>query len=509
MDPRIKKAFGRAVSFCLAATVLATSAWQVSSQMVTAAEESKQSVAYAGETPKYIFLFIGDGMSYPQINATADYLGKLAYGDSKVADVNLPFMNFPVAGTATTFDSTSLCPDSASTATAISTGNKTHSGIINMNEDKTITYETISEKLKNQLGYKIGVVTSVSIDHATPAAFYAHQPTRGNYYEIGVELATSGFDYFAGGGFLNRTGSDKAQTDLVEVAQNNGYVFLNSKQDILNYTDTNSKVLAIDPNLDSQNALSYAINKDTRGLSLADYTQKGIELLMNETGFFMMVEGGKIDWAFHANDAATTIIETIAFSDAVDVAIDFANKHPEETLILVTGDHETGGLTIGFAGTGYSTYFEKISETKISYDEFDVLVAQMKSSITSFHEAMKIVKQHYGLMTVDDPDASKNPGMVLTPYEQRRLEQAYKAVLHGTAAATYSEEQNILYGTYNPFSVTITHILNNKAGLAFTSYAHTGLPVPVFARGVGQDLFHGYYDDTDIFHRLQAITDIK
>ena len=79
-------------------------------------------------------------------------------------------------------------------------------------------------------------------------------------------------------------------------------------------------------------------------------------MLNNDKGFFMMVEGGKIDWACHANDAGSTIHDTLAFADAVQVAIDFAAEHPDETLILVTGDHETGGLSIGFAGTNYSTY---------------------------------------------------------------------------------------------------------------------------------------------------------
>ena len=108
----------------------------------------------------------------------------------------LSFMNFPVAGSATTFDSTSFAPDSASTATSLSTGHKTHSGVINMDETKTIAYETITEKLKEQKGYKIGVISSVNLNHATPAAFYAHQASRGSYYAIGQELIDSGFDYF-------------------------------------------------------------------------------------------------------------------------------------------------------------------------------------------------------------------------------------------------------------------------------------------------------------------------
>lgn len=143
--------------------------------------------------PKYIFLFIGDGMSYPQIESTNYYLGalenKTSMGNkedgtalSKSGDA-LGFLDFPVAGSAQTYDSTSFCPDSASTATSISTGHKTYSGTINMNETATEAYETIAEKLHSQKGYKVGIVTSVNLNHATPAAFYCHQESRSNYWD--------------------------------------------------------------------------------------------------------------------------------------------------------------------------------------------------------------------------------------------------------------------------------------------------------------------------------------
>lgn len=496
------KPLSRAAALLIAAVLLLA-------VLAAPASAATSPAAYSGVTPKYIFLFIGDGMSYPQVTATADYLGKLAYGDEKVSDKHLPFMEFPVNGTATTFDSTSLCPDSASTATAMSTGHKTHSGVINMDETKTTTYTTITEQLKAQLGYKVGVVSSVSIDHATPAAFYAHQPTRSNYYEIGVELVNSGFEYFGGGGFLSPTGKNKDQTDLLQLAADNGYAVLQTKEEIQNFSG--DKLLAVNPVLDASMALPYSINKELamQGLTLAEYTQKGIDVLMNDTGFFMMVEGGKIDWACHANDAAATIADVVALSDAVDVAVAFAAQHPDETLILVTGDHETGGLTIGFAATGYSTYFDKISAQTISYDEFDKTVAELKSSSASFETAMAAVKANYGLLLPTDEGAEANPGMTLTAYEVDRLRQAYGTILQSKSTSDFSEAENVLYGTYNPFSVTVTHILNNKAGLAFTSYSHTGLPVPVFAQGTGEEVFEGYYDDTDIYNRLQLLTGVK
>ena len=165
---------------------------QIKPQPVVAAASSAN---YNGKTPKYIFMFIGDGMSFPQIQAAQYYKGIEAHGAIDARKGNYPnpeklsFMNFPVSGTVTTYDSTSVCPDSASTATSLSTGNKTLSSVINMDETKTKSYETITEKLKKQLGYKVGIVSSVNIDHATPGAYYAHVPARSEYYNMGLQLS--------------------------------------------------------------------------------------------------------------------------------------------------------------------------------------------------------------------------------------------------------------------------------------------------------------------------------
>jgi alkaline phosphatase len=110
--------------------------------------------------------------------------------------------------------------------------------------------------------------------------------------------------------------------------------------------------------------MDYELDRAEGEWALADYVEKGIEVLDNDKGFFMMCEGGKIDWACHANDAGSTVSDTLALADAVEVAVDFAKKHPQDTLILVTGDHETGGLTIGYAGTDYDTYLTNLTSQR-------------------------------------------------------------------------------------------------------------------------------------------------
>lgn len=470
------------------------------------------------ESPKYVFLFIGDGMSYPQIQATADYLGALADDDYMQAEpslddnggavldgpVALNFMNFEAAGSAVTYDSNSFAPDSASTATSISTGHKTYSGSINVDETGTVEYETISEKLHEQLGWEVGVISSVNLNHATPAAFYAHQASRGDYYEIGEELVESGFEYFAGGGLLDPDNGGESD-NLYDLAEEAGYT-VSMDYATHDTVTADDKVVLIDEYLADSDAMAYEIDRTDDMWSLADYVEKGIDVLMNDTGFFMMCEGGKIDWACHANDAATTIHDTMAFSDAVQVAIDFAEEHPEETLILVTGDHETGGLTIGFAGTDYDTYLSLLESQTISFTQFDEqYVAEYKANGTSFEEVLADIEELFGLKT----EGEEGDKLVLTEYEIETLRAAYEKSVNGTATSSYEQEEYVLYGTYEPLSVTITHIINNKSGVSFTSYSHTGLPVAVLADGVGADEFNGYYDNTDIFNKLADMLGVE
>ena len=475
----------------------------------------------AAKSPKYVFLFIGDGMSYPQFQAASDYLGALDDPDyvkalpsidyeKREGELNGPkrlnFMNFDVAGSAVTYDSCSFAPDSASTATSIATGYKTYSGMINVDLTGSTPYETIAEKLHSQKGWKVGIVSSVNLNHATPAAFYAHQASRNNYYEIGEELVNSGFEYFAGGGLKKVTGPDKDKTSLYDLAANAGYKVTYTQADAEAVTAADGKVILIDEHLADSDAMDYEMDRQDGEWALADYVKKGIDVLDNDTGFFMMCEGGKIDWACHANDAGATVNDTLALADAVQVAIDFAKQHTDETLILVTGDHETGGLTIGFAGTDYDTYLDSLASQNISYAQFDEqYVEKYKENHTSFEDAMKDVEKLFGLKLSGD----ENDRLVLTDYEVQRLRTAYEFAMTDPDVEEYTQEQYVLYGTYNPFSVTVTHILNNKAGVDFTSYSHTGLPVAVFANGAGEEAFNGYYDNTEIYQKMASLLEVK
>ncbi|MCA1951078.1 MAG: alkaline phosphatase [Treponema sp.] len=466
--------------------------------------QSAQNVAPVQQqvkTPKYVFFFIGDGLAMPQISAAEAYANALSSKD--VAVKRLVFSQFPVTGLSTTYDAGSLITDSASAGTAFASGHKTLNGVINMDPSKTISYKTIAEYAK-EAGRKVGVVSSVSIDHATPASMYAKNPSRGNMYEIALQLPKSGFDYFGGGGFAQPTGKNKDQPNIVDVIKAQGYTVVNSKADFDKLKPGVGKVVAYNAVLQDSAAMPYEVDRKSDDLSLADYTRKGIELLSDgQKGFFLFVEGGKIDWACHANDAVSAIKDTLAFDAAIQEAVKFADQHPDETLIIVAGDHETGGMSIGFAGTQYSTFFEKIMNQKMSYVAFNETVIKPYKAATPKDKAQlsdlaPAIKDAFGI------DVNN-----LTQIQKEQVERAFKRTMGNEVERSIKEEEYLLYGGYEPLTVKLTQIMNQMAGIGWTSYSHTGVPVPVFAKGSQQELFAGYYDNTDIFKKLAQVMNLK
>ena len=386
----------------------------------------------------------------------------------------------------TTYDASSFCPDSASTATSMASGEKTLSGVINYNIDLTEPFKLITEYAK-EAGKKVGVISSVSLDHATPAAYYAKSESRNEYYDIALQGVTgTTLDFLGGGSFLQPDG-DGTQDNLLTLAEENGFTVVNTAEDIAALNSESGRTLAITPDIADSSSMMYEIDRvrlaeeGQESISLADMVQAGINVLDNdEEGFFLMTEGGKIDWSCHANDAKTSIMDTIALSDAVQVAIDFAAEHPEETLIIVTADHETGGMTIGFATTAYDTHFNYLENQTISFTQFDAVITEMRDNGATFEDALAEIETYYGLTTTEGQD------LTLTEAELESLKDAYELSMLPAEERVLGDEEALLYGGYEPLSMAVCHIINNKAGLSFTSYAHTGLQIPVYAMGRGR-----------------------
>lgn len=441
---------------------------------------------------KYVFFFIGDGMGINHVAATEAYL---ASQHNQTGFQKLSFSGFPSTGFANNHAENRLITGSAAAGTALATGFKTTVNTISMDGTRTKALTSIATQAKAN-GFKVGIISSVSINHATPAVFYANQPLRTNYYPISLDLMKSNFDFFGGGGFNQPFGKNNDQPSSYLLAEKAGYTITSSLEAFNNLKPGVEKVIAVGPIIDAAAAIRYSIDQTDEDIPLYAFVDKAIELLENEKGFFMMVEEGKIDWAAHANDGATVIQNVISLSEAVQQALDFYEKYPDETLIVVTADHETGGFSIGWAGTHYETDLNLLALQKKSKQSFTAILdsALKVPENNNFKFAMSLVNQYFGL--------GGNTGLPLSDYEMSLFKEAWNT-LFGTSSFT-DEEQYLRYGGDNPISSTATRVLNNKAGLGWTTWSHTAMPVPVFAKGQGQELFSGYYDITDIPKKIRV-----
>jgi alkaline phosphatase len=460
--------------------------------------------AKVAKTAKYVFLIIGDGMAQPQRTSTEMYMA--AKEGKPHGTYKLAMSQLPAQGIFTTFAANSIIPDSADTATAMACGRKTNSGMVGVTPDGQ-PIRNISEIAKEH-GMKIGIISTVSLDHATPAGFYAHQNSRNNYHEIAQELVKSGFDFFGGGGIKDPEGKKaKDQSKKInfwEAAKEAGYKVVNNKDEFTKLTAGDGKVIVINEWLQDSSAMPYLMDRTDKDMNLAELVAKAAEMLDGPQGFFIMAEGGKVDWACHANDAVATINDMIDVDNAVKAALRFAEKHPEETLIVVAGDHETGGMTIGFAGTQYDSYYQVLDNQKMSYVQFsDTVVAEYKKSKAGdyiFEDLQPSIEKEFGFKFAGD---SKDM-MVLQTHEIAQVKDAFQRSMAGEEEGSKDPVIYLLYGGYDPLTVTLTHLLNQKAGLGWTSYSHTGLPVTASAVGANAELFGGYYDNTDICAKLKT-----
>jgi alkaline phosphatase len=428
---------------------------------------------------KYVFLFVGDGMGIAQRNAAELYLSGMreAQGGNIEREAQLVMNSLPVQGFIRT-NSLSGVTDSAAAGTALATGHKVKNGVISMNPDNGETFASVAEMARRK-GMKVGIVTSCFLQDATPAAFYGHTDKRTERYNLGLQLADSGFEYFAGGDFLKPKGKDYKSRGLHEVAAAKGYAEVKSLDD----HPASEKVIAIHPKA-SGGYMPWVID-NRGGPSLADFVDYGIKRLDGYAGFFMMVEGGKIDLACHANDAAASIHETIAFDEAVARAVEFMKTRPESTLIVVASDHETGGMTLDMSKTSGAALYQALGARRGSYAAFEGKVSPKKS--TQLDGYIKMAQEFFGPSIKQTDELRKAFRLSMTPKNER------------TSAEPDYEK---LYATYDPFTMACAKISDAAAGITWTTHYHTGKDVPVSAAGAGSELFAGEYENTGVCDRI-------
>ncbi|MBP5373986.1 MAG: alkaline phosphatase [Bacteroidales bacterium] len=295
-----------------------------------------------GGTPRYIFLFIGDGMGNSHVCAAESYLSWKA---GKLGGEQLLFTTFPELALASTYSADHQVTCSSASATAFSSGHKTNNLFIGATPDSLPTRPFTMDL--QERGYRIGIMSSVPINHATPAAFYAHQTDRWGYYPITEQLPSSGYDFFAGPGFIDWAGRDGNQTPTDSLLEAGGYTLCYGEDEFRSHIDE-SKLILCQENRRGRSASSYTINYDTSWMPLSKMLSLGLEHFGDRQPFFIMCEGGEIDWCAHENSVYPMVQAILRFDDAVRTAYEFYLKHPDETLIVVTADHETGGLAIGY-----------------------------------------------------------------------------------------------------------------------------------------------------------------
>ena len=305
---------------------------------------------------KYIFLMIGDGMGASHVAVAESYLSAKA---GKIGGEQLTMTQFPYYGTCTThcLDKTITC--SAASGTAIASGQKTLYSRLGCDEDFN-RLESMAFPLKEE-GYKIGIMSSVPITHATPAAFYASTPDRGDGYGIMKQIPDSGFDFFGGSGFEDMFGKDGQQLGADKYLEQHGYEVCFGPEEFLAAADTCERIVFCQQKSKAEDAKAYVSEEaDAEDITLAEMLQLAIDYLGDEEPFFIMCEGGDIDWESHSSYTMPMIEKVISFDNAIAVAYEFYKAHPEETLIVVTADHETGGVAIGQGESWSNTFIDWI-----------------------------------------------------------------------------------------------------------------------------------------------------
>ncbi len=444
---------------------------------------------------KYVFYFIGDGMGVNQVNGAEMYL---AEQEGRIGVKPLLFTTFPAGTMATTFSATNSVTDSSAAGTALATGEKTYNGAVSMDDDKNVL-STVAERAK-KAGRKVGIATSVSVDHATPAAFYAHQPNRSRYYEIALDLPKAGFDFYAGSGFLKptTTADKKEAPNVFPIIEEAGYTIARGLDEYKEKAADAKKMILIQKEGAEPSCLPYAIDHEEGDLTLPEITESAVSFLSkgNKKGFFLMVEGGKIDWACHSNDPVTVFEEVIDLDNAVRVAYEFYKKHPKETLIVVTADHETGGMGLGIGK--YELHLKSLLNQKQSQDLLSKAITDLrkdKAGKASWNEIKDLLTEKMGFWK-ELPLTWEQEKMLRDEYEQSFVKN--KVVF-----------EESLYARTEPLAAAARKVMSQIAMVGWTSSSHTAGYVPVFAIGAGADLFTGKMDNTEIPKRIAKAAGYK
>lgn len=475
--------------------------------------------------PRYVIMMIGDGMGWPQVQLAEMYRG----AEEGQLRRRLQMSELPVIGVVRTHSASDVVTDSGAGGTALACGIKTRNGYVGV-DTNGVKYASVAT-LAKCAGRKVGIVTTDSLVGATPAVFYAHRADRWSTYPIAVDLFRSGFDLFVAAGDFDDPAGKNISTnglcaltnelwelvvpgnpatnpsgvtwvDVRSLTSRYGYTWISTVDEWRAAKPSDEKRIAV---LD----IAYGIER-TGALSLAAVTRRALELVDSPSGFFLMVEGARIDKCGHANDAAGNVFETLAFDEAVSEAYQFLRQRPEETLLLVTADHETGGMTLGHGANrvlvlrrqaGLGVGFEaRFAHYKARHTTRGMLGRWWAAVVggedrgkerARFEDIKGLLREWFGF-------GEEAGDVVLTAEEWRRVEEAFRYSVGGKREYGEDDVFKVQYGGYDPLTITAVRLLGDRAGVRWSTVDHSAADVPLFAAGVGSVWFGGMHDNTDV-----------
>ena len=438
-------------------------------------------------SPKYVFLFLSDGGGMAHLEIARQYRRHILNEDFVIVD---KIIKEGSVGVMTTHAADSLSTDSAAAATALAGGCKANLGALGLCADGTIAVSSM--ELARRRGMRLGLITNAAVYDASPAAFVCHVPNRRDFAAIVSRYLDLAPDVLMGGGkeqFLARSqtgGLGADENDALRAFLRKNYRLVETKTDL--DRANSGKLLGLFAAKD----MSFEIDRDkTREPSIYDMTRVAVRVLHenNPRGFFAFIESENIDTAAHLSDITSVIHDYREFDRAVGLAYEFYRKYPSETLILVTSDHETGGL-------GFTLGLKDLSSTASSN--------QVAGTVADFKKLQSI-----------DISLQKAAQILGPQPNDESIEKMMREHFHGFTLAPEFKEAIIrrrpfsrtLFG--NITANTLGLMIANNTQIYWQNSAHTNQPVLVAALGASAEKFRGYYDNAEFGRKLKAVIEVK
>jgi alkaline phosphatase len=456
--------------FSAVSVVLALSACKITENSSTIAV-SKVNTVQNVHSPKNIIMVVADGMG-PAYTTSYRYFND----NPETEKIEETVFDRLLVGSASTYPArvSGFVTDSAAGATALATGFKTYNGAIGLDVNKN-SVETVLEFAKEQ-GKKTGVVVTSQINHATPASYLAHNESRHNYNAIADSYIDDGIksDVYLGGGWKYFLRDDR---NLIEEFKASGFQYIDNYNAL---NDLKSKTPVI--GLFGDKGLPSAID-DTNHHRLSLMTKSAIKQLENNQGYFLLVEASQIDWAGHSNDIATAMAEMSDLAKTMEYLEQYVKQNPD-TLVILTADHSTGGLTVG--ANGKYEWHPEILRT-IQRSPIEIAKHLSKNKITK-----SLVTQ---LLNFE-----------VTTNEVTQIQAAKDLASQELSSYVHLDKKSKLKvkepSMSNIISGAIKNIIDVRTNTGWTSGGHTAIDVPVHTLGKSSETFKGKLDNTDIAKKI-------